>query len=164
MFDAGDDSADLAQANGFGSAFEFGNSPRLYWYSTGKGIRNEFRRGHCRPHQVEGTPDTVHRQHRQRKAAKRHICKDDLCDLGKWIYGDAIKHLPQYEDVLKKHANFHMCAAAFVAVESNDTRAAKSALAGPFAIASKETVTAIMELKREAAKGGPALTSQGYVR
>lgn len=83
------------------------------------------------------------------------VCKDNLCDLGKWIYGEGVqfKGLPHYRDLVGKHANFHRCAADVVKkVETNDKPGAKSLLSGPFAIASKETVTAIMELKREAAK------------
>lgn len=83
------------------------------------------------------------------------VCKDNLCDLGKWIYGDGTKFkaLPHYRDLVSKHANFHRCAADVIKkVESNDKPGAKSLLSGQFATASKETVTAIMELKREAAK------------
>jgi hypothetical protein len=55
---------------------------------------------------------------------------------------------------VKKHANFHVCAGDVVKkVEGGDKAGAKSALGGPFAAASKETVTAIMELKKDAAKG-----------
>jgi hypothetical protein len=54
---------------------------------------------------------------------------------------------------VKKHANFHICAGDVVKkVENGDRAGAKSALSGSFAAASKETVTAIMELKKEAAK------------
>jgi hypothetical protein len=84
------------------------------------------------------------------------ICKDNLCDLGKWIYGDGakFKSLANYQDLVKKHANFHICAADVVKkVESGDKPGAKSSLGGAFAAASKETVTAIMELKKAAAKG-----------
>ena len=83
------------------------------------------------------------------------VCKDNLCDLGKWIYGDGSRFAgkPNYKDLVIKHANFHRCAADVVKkVESNDKAGAKSLLAGPFANASKDTVTAIMELKKEAAK------------
>jgi hypothetical protein len=83
------------------------------------------------------------------------ICKDNLCDLGKWIYGEGVKFKPltNYQDLVKKHANFHVCAAEVVKkVEGGDKAGAKSALGGPFAGASKETVAAIMELKKEAAK------------
>ncbi len=85
-----------------------------------------------------------------------NVCKDNLCDLGKWIYGEGTKFkaLPHYQDLVKKHANFHICAGDVVKkVETNDKAGAKSALGGAFAAASKETVTAIMDLKKEAAKG-----------
>lgn len=81
------------------------------------------------------------------------ICKDNLCDLGKWIYGEGAKYnsAPHYKDLVAKHANFHRCAADVVKkVEGSDKPGAKTLLAGPFAVASKETVTAIMELKKEA--------------
>ena len=81
------------------------------------------------------------------------VCKDNLCDLGKWIYGEGAQFnaKPHYKDLVSKHANFHRCAADVVKkVEGNDKPGAKSLLTGPFATASKETVTAIMELKKEA--------------
>jgi methyl-accepting chemotaxis protein len=81
------------------------------------------------------------------------ICKDNLCDLGKWIYGEgaAYKAKPHYTDLVSKHANFHRCAGDVVKkVEGNDKAAAKALLGGAFSVASKETVTAIMELKKEA--------------
>ena len=81
------------------------------------------------------------------------ICKDNLCDLGKWIYGEGAQYkaAPHYKDLVAKHANFHLCAADVVKkVEANDKAGAKALLAGPFSNASKETVTAIMELKKEA--------------
>jgi hypothetical protein len=83
------------------------------------------------------------------------VCKDNLCDLGKWIYGEGgqFSSKPRYKDLVSKHAHFHRCAADVVKkVETNDKPGAKSLLAGPFAVASKDTVTAIMELKKEAAK------------
>lgn len=81
------------------------------------------------------------------------ICKDNLCDLGKWIYGDGTKYkaLPHYKDLVTKHANFHRCAGDIVKkVETGDRPGAKVALSGAFAAASKETVAAIMDLKKEA--------------
>ena len=90
------------------------------------------------------------------KLSSATICKDNLCDLGKWIYGDGAQYKTkaQYNDLVKKHANFHVCAADVVKkVEGNDKTGAKTLLGSAFAAASKETVTAIMELKKEAAKG-----------
>lgn len=81
------------------------------------------------------------------------VCKDHLCDLGKWIYGEGstFSGKPHYKDLVTKHANFHRCAANVVKkVETSDKAGAKSLLSGSFAVASKETVTAIMELKKEA--------------
>ena len=84
-----------------------------------------------------------------------NICKDNLCDLGKWIYGEGAKFkaAAHYQDLVKKHANFHVCAGDIVKkVEGGDKAGAKAALGGPFAGASKETVAAIMEVKKEATK------------
>lgn len=84
------------------------------------------------------------------------VCKDNLCDLGKWIYGEGAKYnaVPHYTDLVAKHANFHRCAADVVRkVEANERPAARAMLTGEFSVASKETVTAIMEMKKGA---GPA--------
>jgi len=83
------------------------------------------------------------------------VCRDDLCDLGKWIHGEgaAFKAAAHYQDLVKKHANFHVCAADVVKkVEGGDKVGAKAALGGPFVGASRETVAAIMTLKSEAAR------------
>lgn len=82
------------------------------------------------------------------------ICKDNLCDLGKWIYGDGAKYqaAPPYADLVKKHAHFHVCAADVVKlVEGGDKPAATSLLSGAFASASAETVAAIKTLREAAA-------------
>lgn len=81
------------------------------------------------------------------------VCEDNLCDLGKWIYGEgAVFNIrPHYQDLVTKHANFHRCAAEVVKkVEDNDKIGANALLSGQFSMASKETVIAIMELKKEA--------------
>lgn len=80
------------------------------------------------------------------------VCKDNLCDLGKWIYGEGAKYksASHYGDLVAKHANFHRRAAEVVEkVESNDRPAARALLSGAFTVASKETVSAIMEMKKE---------------
>jgi methyl-accepting chemotaxis protein len=80
------------------------------------------------------------------------VCKDNLCALGKWIYGEGAEHqgLPQYADLVQKHAHFHVCAGEVVRkVEMHDKAGATALLNGDFAKAGKETVTAIMELKKE---------------
>ena len=80
------------------------------------------------------------------------VCQDNICVLGKWIYGDGAiyKTASHYGELMTKHANFHHCAGEVVKkVENHDQAAAKSILAGEFANAAKETVTAIMALKSE---------------
>lgn len=88
----------------------------------------------------------------------RAVCRDDLCELGKWIYGEGARYesLPQYLELVRTHANFHLCAAEVVSkVDAGDVAGAKALMGGPVALASRETVTAIMGLKNEAA--GPVL-------
>lgn len=83
------------------------------------------------------------------------VCRDNLCDLGKWIHGEGSRFeaTPHYHDLVKKHANFHVCAGEIVKkVEGGDKAGAKAALGGPFAGASRETVAAIMALRSVAEK------------
>jgi methyl-accepting chemotaxis protein len=80
------------------------------------------------------------------------VCKDNLCALGKWIYGEGVTHrdAKHYADLVAKHANFHRCAGDIVKkVDSHDKAGAVSILNGEFSISAKETVTAIMDLKKE---------------
>jgi hypothetical protein len=82
------------------------------------------------------------------------VVQDNRCDLGKWIHGEgaAFKAAPHYRDLVSKHAHFHICAAEVVRkVESGDKEGARLALRGLTDI-SRETVAAIMELKKDAEK------------
>ena len=84
------------------------------------------------------------------------VSKDNMCDLGKWIYGAGSKYssLPSYQRLKVEHGNFHKEAASVVRkVEAGDKDGAKAMLeAGAFSSASNKTVTAIMEMKKEAGK------------
>jgi methyl-accepting chemotaxis protein len=80
------------------------------------------------------------------------VCQDNICALGKWIYGDGEKYKTSsnYGELLSRHANFHRCAGAVVKkVENNDRAGAKLMLSGEFVDAAKKTVTSIMALKSE---------------
>jgi methyl-accepting chemotaxis protein len=80
------------------------------------------------------------------------VCKDNLCTLGKWIYGEGVEHkdLPHYADLVTKHANFHTCAGEVVRkVDAHDKAGALAILNGEFSRVGKETITAIMTLKKE---------------
>jgi methyl-accepting chemotaxis protein len=77
---------------------------------------------------------------------------DNQCALGKWIHGDGSQHKNSiyYGELLTKHANFHVCAGAVVKkVEEHDKAGAAALLKEEFATAAKDTVTAIMNLKKE---------------
>lgn len=41
------------------------------------------------------------------------VAQDSLCALGAWLYGvgkQQFAHLPEYDNLLKTHADFHLCA------------------------------------------------------
>ncbi len=43
-----------------------------------------------------------------------HVCKDNQCVLGKWIYGDGMEkfaRLREFKRLQNTHAQFHVCAA-----------------------------------------------------
>lgn len=46
--------------------------------------------------------------------APDQVCKDDLCDFGKWLYGSnlaaAMKKTPEFETCRALHADFHKAA------------------------------------------------------
>lgn len=95
---------------------------------------------------VEGT--------RTERISSSDVERDNLCDLGKWIHGEgaAFKAAPHYQDLVSKHAHFHIRAAEVVRkVENGDKEGARLALRG-LADVSRETVAAIMEVQKEAAK------------
>ncbi|MFM2066977.1 MAG: hypothetical protein RLZZ584_1886 [Pseudomonadota bacterium] len=45
------------------------------------------------------------------------VCRDDLCELGQWIYGEGRRvfgHLPLFEELRVSHADFHLVAGEVV--------------------------------------------------
>jgi methyl-accepting chemotaxis protein len=79
------------------------------------------------------------------------VRRDDLCDLGKWIYGEGAEYkgIKAYEDLVKKHADFHIWVADVVEkFENGDKTGAQAAAAGAFDSKSREIVSAIAELKK----------------
>lgn len=84
------------------------------------------------------------------------ICKDNLCDLGKWIYGEGAKYKlsPYYDVLMQKHAQFHLFAAEIVKrMENSDTAGAMEALNRPFDAMSGEILTLIVKLRESVPKG-----------
>ena len=43
-----------------------------------------------------------------------NVCKDNLCEFGKWLYGDTVpaaaKTMPEYEKIRELHGKFHKIA------------------------------------------------------
>ncbi|MDD2777236.1 MAG: CZB domain-containing protein [Gallionella sp.] len=56
------------------------------------------------------------------------VAQDSVCSLGQWLYGagkQQFGHLPEYEELRKTHANFHLSAGQ-VLVEHRNGQTAKA--------------------------------------
>ncbi|MCM2306077.1 MAG: CZB domain-containing protein [Sulfuritalea sp.] len=83
---------------------------------------------------------------------------DDVCAFGKWIHGEGARYkaTPAYQEVLRKHAHFHACAAEVLRkAEQGDKAAAMKVLDGAFEAASRQLVNAVVELRTEAQQVPP---------
>lgn len=60
------------------------------------------------------------------KLDPKTIAKDNVCDLGKWLYGDGQKYAgePEFSELIKAHAAFHKSAASVVELVDQGKRAA----------------------------------------
>jgi len=80
------------------------------------------------------------------------ICRDDQCELGKWIHGPAMKHfyeMDEFHELRADHAQFHYVAANVVkGVQEDDRPAAEALLKGEYAHISHKVVIALTELNR----------------
>lgn len=83
------------------------------------------------------------------------VAKDTVCDFGQWIHGDGSKYMTMasYEQVVRKHADFHACAAEVVRkVHDGDKAGARRDLEGAFQSASMQLINAVAELRTEVGK------------
>lgn len=84
------------------------------------------------------------------------ISKDDCCDLGKWLHGEAKAKLAtfaSYSECMNKHAEFHVEAGKLARAINAKQYAKAEAMLGtgtPYAEVSSAVVVAIMRLKKEA--------------
>lgn len=84
------------------------------------------------------------------------IAKDNCCDLGKWLHGEAnTQHgkFPSYIDCLTKHAAFHVEAGKIAKAINAKKYVEADAMIGsntPYVLASSAVGLAIMRLKKEA--------------
>jgi methyl-accepting chemotaxis protein len=83
------------------------------------------------------------------------ITKDNCCDLGKWLHGDAKKQLGQldhYVDCVSKHAAFHIEAGKVAAAINAKNLAVAEAMLShntPYAEASRLVCIAITQLQKD---------------
>lgn len=83
------------------------------------------------------------------------IEKDNCCDFGKWLYGDALKRygsLEPYKVCVAKHANFHREAGKVASlINAKKYQEAETALAmqSEYGKATNEVGVAIVRLRKE---------------
>lgn len=99
--------------------------------------------------------------HEQKPLDVDTIARDDCCDLGRWLHGEAKQHyssLPNFVPCVTTHARFHK-EAAFVAsiINEGEYEVAESLLkyGTPYALASGELAGLLGRLRHEyeAARG-----------
>ena len=84
------------------------------------------------------------------------LAKDNCCDLGKWLHGEAktsFSRLTSHAECIKKHASFHVEAGKVAtAINAKKYAEAEAMIAGgtSYAQASSAVGVAIMQLKKEA--------------
>jgi hypothetical protein len=85
------------------------------------------------------------------------ISKDNCCELGKWLHGEAktkLGRLASHAECLQKHALFHVEAGKVAStINAKKYTEAESMIAGSttYAKASSDVGVAVMRLKKEAA-------------
>ena len=94
----------------------------------------------------------------QEKLDPQVVALDNKCPLGQWIHGEAkaqFATLGEYPDLVKKHAEFHQCAAAVLhqLASGKVAEAKESVNQGAFYNASILTINAIRHLRKKVEKG-----------
>jgi hypothetical protein len=84
------------------------------------------------------------------KLDPRVVAQDNLCVLGKWLYGPGkplYSHLPAYETLRRTHADFHLCAGEVLTkYQSNNPNAAAVLLRGKFRSTSNKIQLDLVQL------------------
>ena len=82
------------------------------------------------------------------------VCKDNVCDLGKWIYSDGEKNLAsdnEFKKLKKNHADFHLEAGSIIKRADAKENVSEEIMLGSnskFSKLSLEVVTSLMAMKR----------------
>lgn len=84
------------------------------------------------------------------------VCKDDQCQLGKWLYGDGViyqkNHGEVYSQLVESHAEFHRAVGHIVGlIHNGDKESAVNELRpkSNYMLASKRTVAIIKQMQKE---------------
>lgn len=81
------------------------------------------------------------------------ICRDNQCELGKWIYGHGSKFyngLPVFHQMVRDHATFHQCAGHVVKIyKTEGSQAARKVLNTDFDTYSLKVVSGLNSLEWE---------------
>jgi hypothetical protein len=80
------------------------------------------------------------------------ICRDDQCELGKWILGPALQYFHDdagFDKLRSDHANFHFVACSVVMkVKDNDLAGSDALLKNEYARASRDVIQDLTELNK----------------
>ena len=81
-----------------------------------------------------------------------HICHDDRCDIGRWLYGsgrESLGRYPAFDMLVARHRYFHLLAADVVtAFQAGEQQKAVQLLNGGCRHASNQVLLLLKELKR----------------
>jgi hypothetical protein len=82
-----------------------------------------------------------------------HVCRDDLCDLGKWLHGSGQNRLgkfPAFSLVVARHKHFHLQASTVASLaQAGEPVKAIQLLNGGYQHASTQLAFLLKELKNE---------------
>lgn len=81
-----------------------------------------------------------------------YICRDDQCELGKWLYGTGLQRLgkyPAFSILLARHKYFHMQASTVAALmQDGDKDKAEQVMGSTYRHASTQLELMLKELRR----------------
>jgi hypothetical protein len=78
-----------------------------------------------------------------------HICLDNQCTLGKWIYSDGqqYKNMEGFEELRNIHANFHKCASEVIRkTDDGDKPQAEAMFKNEYALLSKDITRMLVKM------------------
>lgn len=110
-----------------------------------------------RAHTAWKTKLLTYLNHPDKSLRGMDVCFDNNCTLGKWLHQAPrqVSSLPEFTVLRHAHARFHRAAGAVIDQANGARPPAASEVLGPeseFGQASRETVSAVMKIKRKVAE------------